>query len=252
MVLLTARERSPNAFTNKSWQLSTSYLTQWDKLSIQTNDVSLLPDSVRQTQHSDQWCLPLTWFSETNSASRPMMSPSYLIQQDKLSIQTNDVSLSPDSVRQTQHSDHWCHPFTQFSETNSASWPRISLSYLIQWDTRHPGQWCLPLTRFSETNSTSRPMMSPSNLIQRDKHRIQANDVSLLPYSERQIWHQHQWCLPLTWFSETNSLSLTGSIKIRTYRIWGSWVYLPYLFTNCVTRSCDLLDRFIQTWIGST
>ena len=47
-------------------------------------------------------------------------------------------------------------------------------------------------------------------------------------------------------------LSLMCSIKILTFRIRGSWVYLPYLFTNCVTRSCDLLDRFIQTCIGST
>ena len=45
-------------------------------------------------------------------------------------------------------------------------------------------------------------------------------------------------------------LSLIGSIKILTYRIRGSWVYLPYLFTNCVSRSCDLLDRVIQTCIG--
>ena len=50
------------------------------------------------------------------------------------------------------------------------------------------------------------------------------------------------------------SLSLIGSIRILTYRMRGSWVYLPYLFTNCVTtcRSCDLFEWFIQTWIGLT
>ena len=35
-------------------------------------------------------------------------------------------------------------------------------------------------------------------------------------------------------------------IKILTYRMRGSWVYLPYLFTNCVTRSYDLLDSYIR------
>ena len=40
--------------------------------------------------------------------------------------------------------------------------------------------------------------------------------------------------------------------QILTYCMRGSWVYLPYLFTSCVSRSCDLLARFIQTCIGST
>ena len=42
------------------------------------------------------------------------------------------------------------------------------------------------------------------------------------------------------------SATSNSSIKILTYRIRGSWVYLPYLFINCVTRSCDLLN-----WIHS-
>ena len=56
-------------------------------------------------------------------------------------------------------------------------------------------------------------------------------------------WDHRTCCMPL---------SLIGSIKILIYRTRGSWVYLPYLFTNCITRSCDLLDWFIQTCIGST
>ena len=41
---------------------------------------------------------------------------------------------------------------------------------------------------------------------------------------------------------DENALSPIGSIKILTYYIRESWVYLPCLFTNCITRSCDLLD----------
>ena len=48
-------------------------------------------------------------------------------------------------------------------------------------------------------------------------------------------------------FGWLTPLSLIGSIKILTLRIQGSW----YLFTNCVTRSCDLLDWFIQICIHS-
>ena len=142
--------------------------------------------AIRQTQHPVQWCLPLTLFSETNTTSRPRMSPSYLIQWDKLSIQTTDVPLLPDSVTLTRHPDQWCLPLTWFSDTNSAFRPMKSLSFL---------------------NLAFRPMMSPSCLIQWDKLGIQTNDVSLLPDSVRQTQHPDQWCLPLIWFSETNSAS---------------------------------------------
>ena len=59
-------------------------------------------------------------------------------------------------------------------------------------------------------------------------------------------------CIWGTFWTDVAALSLIGSIKILTYRTWGSWGYLPCLFTNCITRSCDLLDWFIQTCIGVT
>ena len=46
----------------------------------------------------------------------------------------------------------------------------------------------------------------------------------------------------------TNSLSPLGSIfQILTCLIWELWVYVIYLFTECVTKSCDPPYWMIQT-----
>ena len=43
------------------------------------------------------------------------------------------------------------------------------------------------------------------------------------------------------------TIVLTGSIfQILTCLIWALWVYVTYLFTKCVTKSCDSPDWLIQ------
>ena len=84
------------------------------------------------------------------------------------------------------------------------------------------------------------------------------------------LYFMVRWFCFITWrvfdlrtpYSGLISHTLTGSavithdvtyrVRVPVYRIRGPRVYPAYLFTNCVTRSFDLLDRFSQTCIGST
>ena len=48
------------------------------------------------------------------------------------------------------------------------------------------------------------------------------------------------------------ALSLIGRIKILTYCIRGRWVNRSTFLYQSATRSCDLLDWFIQKCFSST
>ena len=45
-------------------------------------------------------------------------------------------------------------------------------------------------------------------------------------------------------------LPIGDILKILTYLIWALWAHVTYLFTKCVTKSCDLPVQLIQSCIN--